>query len=246
MPDVWWGVLLERSIPSVCVDSLMDVAIAGERRGYKRIKTVYTRTDFARNAMYELFMKLSSDPHDTLIMLDNDHDHPDDVLYGLARHNEWVVGALAFRRGPPHDPCVFVRDDQGRAHAMARWEPGHVYKCDVIGHAAIAIQRRTFLRLEEAGIPKPYWRYRYTDGTLDQPSEDFWFSERLHEAGVPLLCDTAVMCPHLTNGWVDHDVWHAYVKDHPELVGTDEELAEAGIRLPGGNGHGNESELHHG
>lgn len=218
MADVWWAVLLERNPTGSCVSQLLRVAVQGERRGYKMIPTHYARTDFSRNAIAKLFLELSKDPHDTLIMLDNDHHHPDDLLYGLARHDAPVVSALAFRRGPPHDPCVFVRDANGDARALGEWKPGTLYHADVVGHAAIAIQRRAFLHMAAEGIQPPFWRYGYTDGTDSFPSEDFYFCDLLVKAGVPIICDTGVICPHHTDGWVDESSWAKYVEDHPEIL----------------------------
>jgi hypothetical protein len=228
MKNVWWAVLLERAVIGPCVSSLLNVAIMGERRQYKRLPIESYRTDIARNFLAVQFLALSKEPDDTLIMLDNDHDHPADILFGLARHDLPVVVALAFRRGPPYDACFFVRDADGSAHSMADWVDGKAYNGDVAGHAAIAIQRRAFLTMEANGFNRPWWRYPYIDGAMDMPSEDFQFSDKLRQSGIPIVCDTSVITPHFTPGWVDDKTWRAYRADHPELIRPDTTATEGG------------------
>jgi hypothetical protein len=202
--------------------------VAG-KLNYNYLALPYARTDFARNALAERFMQLSTEPDDTLIMLDNDHDHKPDTLVRLVECNQPFVGALAFRRGEPYDPCAFVRLADGKLHAMAGWDAGQLYRVQVLGHAAIAIQRRVFMHLQAEGMQPPWWRYVYTEGSLTtMPSEDMYFCALCEKAGVPQYVDTGLIAPHLTVGYIDDSSWRAWVADHPGSVGKASEQVATG------------------
>lgn len=212
---VWWCVLQERQIQSEAHDALLDVAMHAQHHGCIRLTQPYTRTELARNQIAARFLLESSRPDDTLVMLDNDHEHPADIVPRLARANAPVVGALAFMRGQPFNACAFVRGEDGLFHPIEPpAEPG-LYPVDALGHAALAIQRRVFVELQRRGKLYPWWRYEYTefrmlreDGTAKDgllpnlPSEDMYFSRICREAGIQLYLDTALQCPHLIMGRV--------------------------------------------
>lgn len=215
MKRIWWSVLLERNPPGVCISTVIDLAMHAGRYGFTRLVTPYARTDFVRNALADQFMRISSEPDDTLIMLDDDHAHMPDTLERLVEDDLPIVGALAFRRGEPYDPCAFIRTPDGKLQQPDKWPAGEIFACDIIGHAAIAIQRRVFLDLESHGSLRPWWRYEYTDGSPSLPSEDMYFGRICEGAGIKQYVDTSIIPPHLTNGWIDADSHSAWVRDHP-------------------------------
>lgn len=216
---IFWAMLLERNPIGTCVSSVIDLAAEAGRLGYERLAVPYGRADSARNALCDLFLERSANPHDTLIMLDDDHVHHPKTLERLASADEMVVGALAFRRGKPYDPIAFVRSPKdGELHAMSSWEPGQLYKVDLVSPAAIAVQRRAFGHLRAEGFQPPWWRYTYADGSAALPSEDMYFARCCEKAGVPHHVDTGLIAPHHADGWVDETVWREYALDHPEAV----------------------------
>ncbi len=215
---VIWAVPLERAVADKAVISLMNVAQRAGQLGYDRVICPYGRTDAMRNYIATKFQEMTADdpnPDDTLVMLDNDHDHPHDVIERLVENDVQIVGALAFRRGEPYDPCFFIRSEDGAAyHAAAEYEKG-LYKCDAVGHAAIAIKRSAMDRMAESF---PFWRYEYQDGTLHMPSEDMYFCKLAQRHNIPIYCDTRIVCPHLTHRWISEDTWGEWRAAHPELV----------------------------
>lgn len=215
--------LLERNPIGECMDYALDVAGRAGLLGYYRMRAKYGRTDWQRNALAQRFMAVSSNPEDTLVMLDNDHAHPADVIERLVEVNKPVVGALAFKRGKPYEPCAFMYGEDGFWHSPVTWDAGVVYEVDGLGHAAIAIQRQAFLQLEAAGHKYPWWKYEYGENG-DMPSEDMYFMRICREAGIKHHLHTGVVCPHHANGWVDKDSWDQYVADHPEIYKPAEEL----------------------
>ncbi len=216
--QVYWAVLLERNPIGVCASTVMNLAARAAQLGYTRIEIPYGRTDVTRNLICAKFLELSSNPTDTLIMLDDDHAHDINTLQRLVDDDLMIVGALAQRRGPPYDAIAFVADKNNEYHSMAEWEPGQIYECNLVSPAAIAIQRRAFIHLEAEGYTRPWFRYTYTDGKLDAPTEDMWFADICRKAGIKHAVDTAVVAPHYHDGWITPESYYDYKKDHPEIA----------------------------
>jgi hypothetical protein len=214
-PQVYWAVLWERTSPFQASDALLDVAAICVQHGYVRIAVPYMAVDDARNKITEVFLAQSSNPEDTLVMLDNDHAHPHDVVTALATRPEGVVGALAFRRWPPHDPLFFVRQPDGTIRQPAEWEPGRVYECDAVGTGAIAIKRWVFERLLECGNELPFFRMTYGEGGV---REDMYFALLCERAKVRHHCHTGVEIPHLSTSYIDSHTWRVYCAEKEKLA----------------------------
>ncbi len=224
MPKVYWALLLERNVGEIAVQSALDLAMVAGRRGYFRLSIPYCRTDIARNELVRGFMAQATDPRDTLVMLDNDHIHPVDVIERLVKHDKPVVGGLAFRRGEPYFPCAFIRDEKGALRIMQDYPKGLV-EVTLTGTGAIAIQRQVFDTLTEAGYPWPFFRYIYKAGDDVLPSEDIYFGECCEAADISHWLDTETVSPHITNGLVDEQSWKDWNADHPENTSDDKYMA---------------------
>lgn len=219
MPKVYWSVLLERTIGDTANNSLLNVAMTCGGLGYTRISVPYMRTDAARNTLVKAFLEMPDpDPNDYIVMLDDDHDHPPNIVSQLVAHGVDIVSALAFRRSEPYDPIFFVRCADGKLHAPIEWVNG-LYEMDAVGTGAIAIQRWVFKALDAAGYHWPYFRYTYPDGMKQFPTEDIYFMEHCEAIGIKAYCDTTLEIPHLTAGIIDSKTWQEWRADHPD-VGT--------------------------
>lgn len=219
MAQVYYSVLMERTIPDYAFSSFMDLSMRAGHLGHARINIGYTRIDVARNTLVAEFIRNAKSDDDTLVMLDADHMHPDYTVERLAAHDEGVVVALAFRRCVPYDPQIYRFNDEGNLVQPSEWGQG-LLKIDAFGCAAIAMKRWVFRKLDEAGISYPWFRFWYPKGMgLDNkfPSEDIFFGLACGNAGIDCYCDTTVVSPHLTVGTVQTDTWQAYLADHPEF-----------------------------
>lgn len=205
---VYWSVLMERTLQETAVNSLLNLAMSAGAKGFTRIGVPYMRVDWARSLVARAFLDRTTDPNDLLITLDCDHKHPQDVLIKLASHppEHGVVGALAFRRGPPYEPMFFIRDKEGKLHAPAEWEPA-VYEVDAVGMGAIAIRRWVFDKLDANGWTWPYYRFAYPPECGFNKSEDIVFCEQVRAAGVQIYCNTSVCTPHLGEYLIDDKLW---------------------------------------
>ena len=205
---VFWAALMERSIPEIGASALMNVAMVAGANGFTRIAVPYMRVDWARDMIVRAFLDGTTDPNDLLIMLDCDHQHPQDILVKLASHppKMGVVGALAFRRGPPYEAMFFMRDKQGILRSPAEWEPG-CYKCDAVGTGAIAIRRWVFTELDKHGYTWPHFRFEYPPESGYNKSEDIVFCENCCASGIQLYCNTSVVSPHIGTYLIDDKLW---------------------------------------
>jgi hypothetical protein len=214
---IYWSVLLERTIGDMATNSLLNIAMNCGSSSYTRIAVPYMRTDVARNTLVKTFIEMPTpDPNDYLVMLDDDHDHPPDIVQRLTAHGMGVISALAFRRSEPYDPLFFVRCADGKLHAPIEWVDG-LYEMDAVGTGAIAIRRWVFGALDAAGYHWPYFRYTYPDGMRQFPTEDIYFMEHCEAVGIKVYCDTSVEIPHLTTGIIDSKTWIEWRTDHPDV-----------------------------
>lgn len=242
---VFYATLPERNVSQQNYLSMLEVAARGGIIGAARINISYARTDWARDLIASEFLKLSARPEDTLIMLDDDHLHDPQTLERLTRWDKPIVGALAFRRGEPYYPCVFIKnpDDKPGAFFPMEWQPGLI-ECEHVGFAAVAIQRRVFESLLVAGFEFPWFRYEYPDVKMSTSllvdgklpphveigkkytpqSEDIYFCRNARKAGVKVYADMSLVAPHITDGFVDASTWRRYVEEHPEEIGESREF----------------------
>lgn len=240
--QIWWAVLRERTTYDHACVALEKVAMNAGLNGYRKIELPYMRVDAARHGLSLKFLEESRNPNDVLVMLDNDHVHPPDVIARLVENvsdragDVGVIGALAFMRGQPFSPCFFVRASDGFLHAMVPGDTNGIYRGDMVGHGAIAIARWVFEALIESGYNAPFWRYQYqtegvpkrgadglhhyAPGSVPTPSEDMYFGEICEKAGIGHWCDMRFEIPHIILSTVGKRVWEEYMRENPEPMVT--------------------------
>ena len=217
---------MERSIQQNAVLALMDVAGVAAMAKAKRIHMEYQRTDMARNNAVKTFLKNTTNEDDVLVMLDCDHTHPRDIVPALAykcdaKHE--VVGAMAFRRSLPHDPCFYNLNDSGKADVPTGFTGGLV-RCDIVGTGAVAIRRSAFTKLDSAGFVWPYFYYTYTPGEQVQRSEDWQFGLNCKASGISHWVNQDMVTPHLTVKAIDEKDWFTVLErgaNNPEQFAKD-------------------------
>ena len=219
MSHIFWSIPMERPIQDDAFRNFLAIAMRAGKEGWTFIGVPYLRVDAARNNIVRTFLENSTDDEDVLIMLDADHMHPHDIIERLAAHNVGVVGALAFKRGEPYDPCFFFRTPDGGLHAAADWDEGAaLIPCTVVGTGAIAIQRWVFQKLDAEGYPWPYFQCVYPDGSKTLPSEDMFFGICCEESGIAHHVDLSLCTPHMVMSVVDEWSFEEHKKDHPRNV----------------------------
>jgi hypothetical protein len=218
-PRIYWAVLFDRMTHWRAVRSIIRVSMVCGAANYVNLSVDQKRTDITRDELIAEFRSRAASPDDALVMLDNDHEFPNPEIVGWLGNSEFdVTAALAFRRGSPFDPIMFLRCADGKLHPIAQWEPGTVIQCHMVGHGAIAIKRRVFDSLEKKGFSAPFYRYTYPEGSTARPSEDMYFGSTCEQAEIGMFCDTRLVIPHLIDDAIDEKRWQHWLDTHPGNV----------------------------
>jgi hypothetical protein len=117
-----------------------------------------------------------------------------------------VVGALAFRRGEPFDPQVYIRGADGDLYRPVKWEKG-LLPCAIVGMAAVAIKRHVFSTLEAEGSHYPWFRNIYIDGQDPNLAEDWDFCLKCERVGIGVFADMGLIAPHMFMDAIDEKRW---------------------------------------
>lgn len=204
---VYYSVLLERYLPDIAVNALLDVAAYAGVYGAIRIETPYSRTDQKRQVICEKFMEVSNGADDVLVMLDNDHVHPKDIIGRLVRFPPefGVVAALAYLRGKPYNPIFYTRIN-GNLHIAESFERVGLIKTTIAAPCAVAIRRWVLQKLRDAG-EKSWWKYIYDDPQRPWWGEDMYFGELCEKYGIAHYVDLETVVPHLTHRQIGPEDW---------------------------------------
>ena len=159
---------------------------------------------------------------EVLVLLEQDHRFPANLLGRVAEYEDPVVGALYYSRREPYFPVALVprpplpehvdsetvwRGDWSEIELTPLWpsledqlrgEPGLHPVC-AVGMGCIAIQRQV---LEDWPKSEPYFADHYE---FDRYwTDDVWFCCRALQLGHGVYLDTGVELPHMGLRDVDH------------------------------------------
>jgi len=121
---------------------------------------------------------------DYLLFLDSDMVPPRDTIARLVEHDKPIVSALAFKRVPNYEPCIFKTVAEGGSEIYRDYPKGLIEVAGV-GMACTLIKREVFEK-----VPQPW----FMPGKL---GEDLAFCKRAAEARIPIYCDTELICGHV-------------------------------------------------
>lgn len=201
--------LLERFLYYRWHMALMRIAARASVDHYMLYEADPMREDLAReNAVKTL---LASDCSH-LLMLDLDHNHPEDIVRRLREdviedRERHILGALCFRRTANYEPLAFIDNPEGGSYFPYPWPKG-IVKVNRVGNGAKLIDRRVF----EAMPGKGWFRCDYSrvaEGVW--PSSDITFDKAAEALGFGVYVDTRIVSPHHTDGWVDDNTFKAFV-----------------------------------
>ncbi len=211
MSGIYWSIPMERTIQDDAFRNFLSIAMHAGAMDWIYVGVPYLRVDVARNNIVRTFLQNGDEDEDVLVMLDADHMHPVNIIDRLVKHEVGVVGALAFKRGAPYDPCVFFRGQDGGLHALKEWGPDDkLVPCTIVGTGAIAIRRWVFRKLAHDGYPWPYFQCVYPSNTETLPSEDMFFGIACEQAGIAHHVDVTLCTPHLAMSCVDQSSYDEY------------------------------------
>lgn len=219
---VYYSILLERYIPDIAVDAFFDVVSHANARGAYRIRNQYGRTDHKRQRICEEFLKASSEPDDVLVMLDNDHVHPRDIVERLVRFpvEMGVMAALAYKRSKPYNPIFFIRQENGDLAFPVNIERKGVIQCQIAAPCAVAIRRWVLQKLIDAGETY-FWKYEYNP---NWHGEDMYFGKICEKNKIHHYVDLETLVPHLNHLLIGPEQWE---QERNKIDASEEEFNPA-------------------
>jgi len=183
-----------------CGDSIHTRHQIAYDRLYKRgvrheIKTADSLIYEGRNEAVRLYFG-AIPKDDFIVFFDTDVVPPPDTIMRLVSHDLPVVGGLYFMDKPPYWPLLFRKKspillvrplygETGQYDIVDNWEPGELLKVDAIGMGCTAIRRDVLEKLK-------YPWFSFAEGT-----EDLFFCRKVRSLGIPIYCDTSIVCGHL-------------------------------------------------
>jgi hypothetical protein len=124
--------------------------------------------------------------YDALLFVDSDMVVPVDLLTKLIEADKDIVSALAFRRTPGYEPCIFKKCTTRDAKFYLDYPKGLI-EIQGVGMACTLIKRRVF-----ETVPQPWYFPHKILG------EDLSFCVRARKAGFRIYCDTTLISGHVT------------------------------------------------
>lgn len=122
--------------------------------------------------------------YDALLFVDSDMVVPVDLLTRLIEHDKDIVSALAFKRTPGYEPCIFKVCNEQDAKFYLDYPKG-LTEIEGVGMACTLIKRKVF-----ETVPQPWFFPHKILG------EDLSFCVRARQAGFKIYCDTELICGH--------------------------------------------------
>jgi hypothetical protein len=124
--------------------------------------------------------------YDSLLFVDSDMVVPVDLLTKLIEADKDIVSALAFKRTPGYEPCIFKECNEQDAKFYLDYPKG-LTEIEGVGMACTLIKRRVF-----ETVPQPWYFPHKVLG------EDLSFCVRARAAGFRIYCDTTLISGHVT------------------------------------------------
>jgi predicted peroxiredoxin len=210
-PKVLVHIPLERALSHA--DRVLPALWGIARQGVDALFLPYGEVCQTINLAIKIFLETDS-TH--LLILDDDHEHPQDIIQRLARWvvkdpSVQVVGGVNFRRGEPFDPCAYwldEEDDKFFTHTYDQWDwDAGLIEVDRMGAGCVLIAREVFEKLKY-----PWWAWDYTVSGKDSRNRtpDIKFCMDCKDNGVKLYVDTTTTSPHITTFAVGKETFKKY------------------------------------
>ncbi len=164
--------------------SLMALQLTPETRVIWMVKAMI---DTARNNLVQEALTDQSYTH--LLMIDDDMTFESDLALKLLEHDVDIVGALAFKRRPNYQPCVYRQNSEDKQYYPIL--PEVFQEVDVVGTGGILIKIDIFKKLK---FP---WFQTFYDVKGIHWSVDFDFCIKAKKEGFKIFVDPSVEMGHL-------------------------------------------------
>lgn len=210
--------------------------------GYDRLEIPSSRTvkvsgAYVQDAHNEIAHKaLERRDWETLLLMEQDHTFPDNLLERVASYDGPITGAMYCLRKDPHPVCALVpkpehesaahwRGEDWQGHLTYLWpslaiewsNQGRLFPVCAVGMGCTAIQRRVLERFAELGeLP---FQVPYQEGG-QLITDDVYFCRRARQLGFDVWLDAGLQLDHL-------GVQHIGLPQH--LAGLERRAREQGL-----------------
>jgi hypothetical protein len=122
-----------------------------------------------------------------ILFSDDDMIYPEDALEQLLSHDKDAVGVLySVRRFPPALVIEYNQESGITSDKEARRAMG-IFRCDAIGTGFLLVKTKVFEKLKP-----PFFGYKWHENGMVKMSTDWFFCEKLREAGFEIWADPLV------------------------------------------------------
>lgn len=146
--------------------------------------------------------KAVEDGYTHILMLDDDHIYPKDLVITMLKHDKDFVCGHTYMRKTPFFPTqykkIFADKTMNTEENRFKFKGDEgLVKIEATGMAGVMVKAEV---LKKVGFP--YFELIYTDGRYR--GSDLTFCQRLKDNNIELFCDSSLVFPHRTIGWVDN------------------------------------------
>jgi len=131
-----------------------------------------------------------------ILFIDSDMEVPEDIIAKLIKHQKAIVAALAFKRVPDYDPCIYINTSDENEFPkyvpIDEWEENTLLSVDAVGHGCVLINMEIFNFIEP-----PYYFPILSEDHTNSLGEDLAFCYKLKKANIPIFVDTSIQCGHI-------------------------------------------------
>lgn len=155
----------------------------------------------ARNLLAEKAMEVA----DYIFMVDDDILPPINAIAQLAKHEKDIITGLYFAKQEPHFPQIFLKNEEvaNRYDAIQEYKKDSLIEVDSCGGGCLLIKSDVFRK-----IKKPYFQYIPKGEDHPRKGEDFYFCEKVRDAGIKIFADTSVICKHIGKKYITAEHWN--------------------------------------
>ena len=201
----------------------------------------------SRNNIVRWYLKETT--ADYLVMVDQDHRLPTNLLERIGNYEDPVVGALYYGRHEPHSPIAYVpnprwQDPEGDGSPVNLWNDERVWAGDwkvgtltplwpslvedwrregKINRVLVVGGGCLAIRrdvLMDWPDGLPWFDFGHLPETGDTIGEDVWFCRQVARHGYGVYVDAGIEIPHMTVQEVDHGTHRARLQRRAMELGV--------------------------
>lgn len=186
---------------------------------------------------------------DWLLFIDDDMVwHPDQIVQLINTRDKFdldMLGALCFRRTPPYQPTLFMRETpvSGAFNYLEDWPEDQAVEVDATGMAFVIIHKRVFERIVAMFDEKPGWKMPpFENRTGMQPpnffrwaggyGEDLQFCIDAKRSGSRIFVDTSIAIRHVAEIQIGREHFLSEIAKRDAAVEAERRLINDQMGLP--------------